>query len=101
VRRGIEPSPESAGLTPAEVAERAALPTPHLALDAAIEWYADRWNKVGSHEEANQVTAEITRTAQGLTAEALLAYAAGSPARRAVLLGVFVLDRAKRKLEER
>ena len=101
MRRTIEPSAEPAGLTPAEVAARAALPSQYLSLDAAIEWYADRWNKVGSQEEANQVTAEITRTAQGLTAEALLAYAAGSPARRAVLLGVFVLDRAKRKLEER
>ena len=101
MRRGIEPSPEPAGLTPAEVAERAALPSPHLSLNAAIEWYADRWNKVGSQEEANQVTVEITRTAEGLTAEAFMAYAAASPARRAVLLGVFVLDRAKRKLEER
>jgi vacuolar-type H+-ATPase subunit E/Vma4 len=72
------------------------LETQASAVESLIELYAERWNKVGSQAEADQLQAEIERAAETLAAEQLLAYAA-APSLRGRLLSLCVFARAQER----
>jgi hypothetical protein len=69
---------------------------PASALEAMVDGFAERWNKVSTQEQADQLVGEMARAAETLAAEEILAYAM-RPAFRDLLLHVCVVGRARER----
>jgi hypothetical protein len=69
---------------------------PGSALEAMVDGFAERWNKVSTQEQADQLVSEMARAAETLAAEEILAYAM-RPAFRDLLLHVCVVGRARER----
>jgi hypothetical protein len=70
------------------------------AVESLIELYSERWNKIGSQDEALRLQAEIAHAAKTLAPEELLAYAA-APSLRGQLLALCVAARAQQRAAAR
>jgi hypothetical protein len=70
------------------------------ALEAMVDRFAERWNKVSTQAEADQLVREMARAAETLAAEEILAYAT-RPAFRDLLLHACVFGRARQRFGAR
>jgi len=69
-------------------------------LEAMVDAFAERWNRVSTQEQADQLVSEMARAAETLAAEEILAYAT-RPAFRDLLLHVCVVGRARQRFGTR